>query len=935
MVGVQLLLLSQYLISCSGRAGPKFSHIVQTRAKNGKVKHFMVELDKLQLQQEDRKVKEAPIEFGSDYQDDSVVIQKDPRETLIDMIKEGNGTGFDYQDSGPCELCGKISASALISWLVSNKPLHELRDWGGKKINFCKPQSLISWQKQNGIKQEINPGNECKMQLVDRVPEDHHPISWEEWDEKVTKMTKKEGWEDFPKDAIPPNMGGPFKVGQSMLADLLLEEKNLQRYLTILVFLKEHPKINRLMLQWASVGSDLQGSMTARILPSQWEVDKSTFFPDKKTGSDYENTGILYLDDARNYTVDPDTSYTNDREESAWDYYREDPLYHVYHTLLHQVYNFTYPRNRDTERFFYAHDQMIRRGEVERRTLGLPDLVPLGPVAMGQGMGPGFNLGYWAWNDLTSRPDDCRTDQENVTKLVRSGEGLKNSRMPTFQDFMLNLKHSGYHEDGHLAVGYCRDRNNQQTNNPMTYAQVSARDPLFWRWHKHVSNFIREITNSIMPEYSLSDFPLSDGVTVEEVFTTGASLQRNNLETFFEPVQLQIAEGSLISYRRLNHKDFTFNIRIRNPQGIQKKVIVRIFLGESKDGSIDHRGMMEMDRFVTNLNGESSQEIQRRSKDNHQTMKESGMTVNRMAEMIQRHLRRESTTETETFCGLPHHLYLPRSKTGQGEDFELLAFVNDVAQDVTEGSDGIEHMMCGHKYESIVMDDRHYGFPFDRDIDFNLESLKQRVFAQTTVKIVHEGQSTEVGTTETPNPCDNSVDDQEQQIIDELLGRKNLGRDSDNLGTNNPDCQTTKNPGSHTTKYPGSHTTNNPDYSTNAYVTEKTTKHKTTNPEHYTDDKIEITTKYFSNKGQRGHVPKYKNKPKQYVRPQDKYESQVSEQGNAQKGYSSSGKPPKGYKSKALKNYESNGYVHENEATYKPKTTTKRRGPKRYSRKRH
>ena len=46
----------------------------------------------------------------------------------------------------------------------------------------------------------------------------------------------------------------------------------------------------------------------------------------------------------------------------------------------------------------------------------------------------------------------------------------------------------------------------------------------------------------------------------------------------------------------------------------------------------------------------------------------------------------------ETFCGLPHHLYLPKSKKEPGEKFELLAFVNDVSQDVTEGSDGVEHM---------------------------------------------------------------------------------------------------------------------------------------------------------------------------------------------------------------------------------------------------
>ena len=64
-----------------------------------------------------------------------------------------------YLISGPCELCGKISASALIAWVIGDEPLHKPKKWiGGKKINFCKPQSLISWQKQKGIKQERNYG---------------------------------------------------------------------------------------------------------------------------------------------------------------------------------------------------------------------------------------------------------------------------------------------------------------------------------------------------------------------------------------------------------------------------------------------------------------------------------------------------------------------------------------------------------------------------------------------------------------------------------------------------------------------------------------------------------------------------------------------------------------------------------------------------------
>ena len=34
--------------------------------------------------------------------------------------------------------------------------------------------------------------------------------------------------------------------------------------------------------------------------------------------------------------------------------------------------------------------------------------------------------------------------------------------------------------------------------------------------------------------------------------------------------------------------------------------------------------------------------------------------------------------------------------------------------------------MCGHKYDSVVLDDRMFGFPFDRDIDFDLNLVKSR-----------------------------------------------------------------------------------------------------------------------------------------------------------------------------------------------------------------
>ena len=53
----------------------------------------------------------------------------------------------------------------------------------------------------------------------------------------------------------------------------------------------------------------------------------------------------------------------------------------------------------------------------------------------------------------------------------------------------------------------------------------------------------------------------------------------NNLVTFLEDVTIQMAERSSITYRRINHKNFAFHIKLANPELEKRKVIIRIFLG--------------------------------------------------------------------------------------------------------------------------------------------------------------------------------------------------------------------------------------------------------------------------------------------------------------------------------------------------------------------
>ena len=51
---------------------------------------------------------------------------------------------------------------------------------------------------------------------------------------------------------------------------------------------------------------------------------------------DYAVGGILFLEESEDFVVSPDDSYAHGPEK-RWDYFREDPLLHVFHSLLHQV----------------------------------------------------------------------------------------------------------------------------------------------------------------------------------------------------------------------------------------------------------------------------------------------------------------------------------------------------------------------------------------------------------------------------------------------------------------------------------------------------------------------------------------------------------------------------------------------------------------------
>lgn len=145
-----------------------------------------------------------------------------------------------------------------------------------------------------------------------------------------------------------------------------------------------------------------------------------------------------------------------------------------------------------------------------------------------------------------------------------------------------------YHNFGHMMIArdcITPDAGSAQ-NAVMSYSEVSARDPIFFKWHGHLENFLQIYRDTKLPAYSQSDFSLTDGVSVFSVqtaidghdFNHPADIQ-NFLITHLEKVNIMHGGASQITYERINHIPFKYIIGINNPEASKKKVIVRLWLG--------------------------------------------------------------------------------------------------------------------------------------------------------------------------------------------------------------------------------------------------------------------------------------------------------------------------------------------------------------------
>jgi len=655
-------------------------------------------------------------------------------------------------------LIAVVSAKTTVemkrrSAIVASLLIPEKKNGVRPLLGICVPNSLKVWKQKKGITEQKTEEENCQEEILfaQQISSSssaafNGPVDkyWDDLD-KIVQQDKL--LSHFPKGKRPSGFSNLFHIVKKDFAKKYLLNVTSEDLQARIDFFRDHELVNEKLLYHAVIQTILLRNDMSNDVPNPLEVDDVFFSKivkdddSKSFGEDFDlRIPRGFYDLSSN--VEP---LSNDREERKLYYYREDPMYHAFHHLLHSLQQ-TQPR--EWEQFWYAHQQMMRRYAVERLMLGVRPVVPISMRSFQGSLGRGYSVGWYGWPRLSGRRESCRISYRDRRRLQNLYNNARNlMRGASFEAFGRSL--NDFHGRGHVIIGN-RCPTSFGREGVMTHTETSARDPIFYRWHSFMENLVQEYRDTRLPQYRLEDFTLSSGIEVVSVNTemersilsTNTEI-KNVLITHWETVVINHDEDTPIRYRRHSHKDFKYQIQIRNTRRTRRKVTIRLWLGILRNrndiSSYITQNMIEMDQFTVALSGQRSEVIERNSRDSAATMKRTGKTIEDLMAEIN---GGQDGGETDTWCGFPHHILVPRSKDYDpedenlgGQDFVLFAFVTNADSNVRAGSDGVEHMICGHKDISTKLDGKHFGFPFDRGLDFTLRNTSNFV-AATTVKII-------------------------------------------------------------------------------------------------------------------------------------------------------------------------------------------------------
>lgn len=481
--------------------------------------------------------------------------------------------------------------------------------------------------------------------------------------------------------------------------------------------------------------------------------------------------------------------------EAQLDYFREDTSVNDHHLRWHIVYptdghpdpndptgpNIT--KKRQGELFWYMHQQMLARYDTERKAFNLSPAEQLKNYTLPLSEGYKANLqGYSnrlpnvVMRDLpygpgvTYRVSDHDERRKRLLAAAESGQ-LQNGTgtVPVTIDLLASTAESNlgsvegaswddvfsfygsHHNIGHGLLASLPDPNGPFPNRGgvMRNPATAVRDPIFFRWHRHVDETfyiwqqLQESHNLTADAPKVSIRKNLDGATdgqspdilvcmqkeiagahatdfdgqkfADENFGGDGNWDKplssfgfgiNELHTMMRQETINLPSGGTGLKPYLDHEEFYYFLRLENLLDQPQKVTVRLFLvaGEFAE---ERRMWIEMDKFAHSLDSKQKAVVFRPA---------------RFSSVVRKPARRPTDPPVPPHtgndpdycdCGWPYHLLLPRG-TEAGMDFRLVVILTDYQADLVGAEQKCGSMsFCGVK-NADYPDKKPMGYPFDR-----------------------------------------------------------------------------------------------------------------------------------------------------------------------------------------------------------------------------
>jgi tyrosinase len=469
--------------------------------------------------------------------------------------------------------------------------------------------------------------------------------------------------------------------------------------------------------------------------------------------------------------------------EAQLDYFREDTAINDHHNKWHVVYPFSgqpnpanpsgppIPKDRQGELFWYMHQQMLARYDHDRRAFGLPVTQPFDDYRAPIPEGYDANLeGYShrAPNDvlrnvqLGSGPYTVAAHEARRDRLITAAQSGKlrkgNTQVPITPQLLGDTMEANagsidgpgfspssfyghHHNFGHVLISALSDPGGPfpDSSGVMAGTDTAMRDPIFYRWHRHVDDIFFTWQQTLTPNDLAQgaaaaiirptdiitclarDVPGAsaagfDGAAFGRTTFGGANwdsppssfpVATDTLRTLMREEELPQLDGSTVKKPYLDHEEFFYFLRVENSAAERRSMTVRIFLVATELAD-DRRMWIEMDKFSHTLEANERAVIFRPA---------------RHAAVVRKPARRPADPPAVLppggidvnycDCGWPYHLLLPRGLEA-GMPCRLLVMLTDHQADLAGAEKKCGSMsFCGAR-DALYPDRRRMGYPFDR-----------------------------------------------------------------------------------------------------------------------------------------------------------------------------------------------------------------------------